>query len=151
MNKVRLGIAGLGNMGKFHADYLLQGKVNRAELVAVSSTTPARLAPYANLKTFESAEKMIHSGGIDAILIATPHYQHTTLGIAALQRGVHVLIEKPISVHKADCERLIAAHRESSQRGTIFAAVFQQRAEPKFKKIKALLESRDLGEITRVN
>jgi predicted dehydrogenase len=148
MNKVRLGIAGLGNMGKFHADYLLQGKVNRAELVAVSSTTPARLAPYANLKTFENAEKMIHSGAIDAILIATPHYQHTTLGIAALQKNMHVLVEKPISVHKADCERLIAAHRGSK---AIFAAVFQQRAEPKFKKIKALLENRELGEITRVN
>src|SRR5688572_23733173 len=119
MNKVRIGIAGLGNMGKFHADYLLQGKVNRAELTAVSSTTAARLAPYANLKTFESAEKMIHSGAIDAILIATPHYQHTTLGIAALQRGVHVLVEKPISVHKADGERLIAAHRDASQKGTI--------------------------------
>jgi predicted dehydrogenase len=151
MNKVRLGIAGLGNMGKFHADYLLEGKINRAELVAVSSTTPARLAAHTNLKTFESAEKMIHSGTIDAILIATPHYQHTSLGIAALQRGIHVLVEKPISVHKADCERLIAAHREASERGTIFAAVFQQRAEPKFKKIKSLLDNRELGEITRVN
>jgi len=151
MNKVRLGIAGLGNMGKFHADYLLQGKVNRAELVAVSSTTPARLAPYANLKTFESAENMIQSGAIDAVLIATPHYQHTTLGIAALQQGVHVLVEKPISVHKADCERLIAAHRHASQKGVVFAAVFQQRAEPKFKKLKSLLDNRELGEITRVN
>jgi predicted dehydrogenase len=148
MNKVRLGIAGLGNMGKFHADYLLQGKVNRCELVAVSSTTPARLESYSKLKTFQSAEKMIHSGAIDALLIATPHYQHTTLGIEALQQGVHVLVEKPISVHKADCERLIAAHRDKK---LVFAAVFQQRAEPKFKKIKSLLVNRELGEITRVN
>lgn len=148
MNKVRLGIAGLGNMGKFHADYLLQGKVNRCELIAVSSTTPARLEPYANLKTFPSAEKMIHSGAIDALLIATPHYQHTTLGVEALQHGIHVLVEKPISVHKADCERLIAAHRDKK---VVFAAVFQQRAEPKFKKLKSLLSNRELGEITRVN
>ena len=148
MNKVRLGIAGLGNMGRFHADYLLQGKVPRCELTAVSSTTPARLEPYKNLKTFQSAEKMIHSGAIDAILIATPHYQHTSLGIEALQHGIHVLVEKPISVHKADCERLIAAHRDMK---VVFAAVFQQRAEPKFKKIKSLLDNRELGEITRVN
>lgn len=148
MNKVRLGIAGLGNMGKFHADYLLQGKVSRAELTAVSSTSPARLEAYRQLKTFESTEKMIHSGTIDALIIATPHYQHTTLGIEALQRGIHVLVEKPISVHKADCERLIAAHRDKK---IIFAAVFQQRAEPKFKKIKSLLANRELGEITRVN
>jgi len=147
MNKVRIGIAGLGNMGKFHADYLLQGKVNRSELTAVSSTSPARLEPYRQLKTFESTEKMINSGAIDAILIATPHYQHTTLGIAALQRGLHVLVEKPISVHKADCERLIAANKDK----LVFAAVFQMRTEPRFKKIKSLLTNRELGEITRVN
>ena len=148
MNKVRIGIAGLGNMGKFHADYLLQGKVNRCELTAVSSTSPARLEPYRQLKTFESTEKMINSGAIDAILIATPHYQHTTLGIAALQRGLHVLVEKPISVHKADCERLIAANKDQT---LVLAAVFQMRTEPRFKKIKSLLTNRELGEITRVN
>ena len=148
MNKVRIGIAGLGNMGKFHADYLLQGKVGRCELTAVSSTSPARLEPYRQLKTFESTEKMINSGAIDAILIATPHYQHTTLGIAALQRGIHVLVEKPISVHKADCERLIAANQDKK---LVLAAVFQMRTEPRFKKIKSLLTNRELGEITRVN
>jgi predicted dehydrogenase len=148
MNKVRLGIAGMGNIGKFHADYLLQGKVNRCELAAVSSTSPARLEPYRQLKTFENTEKMIRSGVIDALIIATPHYQHTTLGIEALQHGIHVLVEKPISVHKADCERLIAAHRDSK---VVFAAVFQQRAEPKYKKLKSLLMNRELGEITRFN
>jgi predicted dehydrogenase len=148
MSKVRLGIAGLGNMGKFHADYVLQGKVARCELAAVSSTSPARLEAYRQLKTFESAEKMIHSGAIDAILIATPHYQHTTLGIAALQRGVHVLVEKPISVHKADCERLTAANKDNK---LVFAAVFQMRTEPRFRKLKSLLTNRELGEITRVN
>jgi predicted dehydrogenase len=148
MNKVRLGIAGMGNIGKFHADYLLQGKVARCDLVAVSSTSAARLEPYRQLKTFESTEKMIHSGAIDALIIATPHYQHTTLGIEALQHGIHVLVEKPISVHKADCERLIAAHRDKK---VVFAAVFQQRAEPKYKKLKSLLTNRELGEITRFN
>src|SRR5688500_7985296 len=113
-----------------------------------SSDPPARLEAYRQLKTFESAEKMIHSGAIDAILIATPHYQHTTLGIAALQRGVHVLVEKPISVHKADCERLIAANKDNK---LVFAAVFQMRTEPRFKKLKSLLTNRELGEVTRVN
>jgi predicted dehydrogenase len=148
MDKVRIGIAGLGNMGKFHADYLLQGKVARCELTAVSSTSPARLESYRQIKTFESTEKMISSGAIDAILIATPHYQHTTLGIAALQRGIHVLVEKPISVHKADCERLIAANKDKK---LVLAAVFQMRTEPRFKKLKSLLTNRELGEITRVN
>ena len=47
------------------------------------------------------------------MIIATPHYQHTTLGIAALNTGVHAMVEKPISAHKADAERLIAAHRKN--------------------------------------
>lgn len=50
------------------------------------------------------------SGLIDTLLIATPHYYHTTIGIEAFAAGLHVLTEKPISVHKADCERLIAAY-----------------------------------------
>ena len=61
---------------------------------------------YKPLKTFTDGEELIRSGLVDAVIIATPHYQHTTLGIAALKQGVHVMVEKPISAHKADAERL---------------------------------------------
>jgi predicted dehydrogenase len=148
-DKVRLGIIGMGNMGKFHADYLLNNKVNRCELTALCSSTPAKLEKYKALKIFDQSEKLIRSGEVDAIIIATPHYQHTTIGIDALERGMHVMIEKPISVHKADCQRLIAAHEKS--RGLIFAAMFQLRAEPRYRKIKKLLTEGELGEIVRVN
>ena len=53
------------------------------------------------------------TGAVDAVIIATPHFQHTTLGIAALEAGVHAMVEKPISSHKADAERLIAAQLPS--------------------------------------
>ena len=86
MNTVRLGIIGMGNMGKFHADYLLAGKVSRAELTAVCSTSPAKLEKYKTLKVFDDGEKLIRSGAVDAVVIATPHYQHTSLGIAASKR-----------------------------------------------------------------
>ena len=109
MNKVRVGIIGLGNMGKYHADYLIQNKVNRCELTAVASSTASKLEKFKALKTFDSGEKLIRSGEVDAVLIATPHYSHTTLGVEAFKAGLHVMVEKPISVHKADCERLIAA------------------------------------------
>ena len=46
MNKVRLGIIGLGNIGRHHANYLLEGKLSRAELNAVCSTSPGELANY---------------------------------------------------------------------------------------------------------
>jgi predicted dehydrogenase len=149
MKNVRIGIVGLGNMGRFHVDYLEKGKVSRAQVTAVSDAFPASLKPFAGkYKTFATSEEMIRSGEIDAIIIATPHYLHTTIGIDALENGLHVLVEKPISVHKADCQRLIAAHKNEKQ---IFAAMFQQRLEPKFKKIRSLIQSGELGELVRVN
>jgi predicted dehydrogenase len=91
---------------------------------------------------------MIKSGHIDAILICTPHFSHTTIGIEALQNGLHVLVEKPISVHKADCERLIAAHTDKTK---IFAAMFNMRTNACFKKVKDLIDSGELGAIRRVH
>jgi predicted dehydrogenase len=90
---------------------------------------------------------MIRSGEVDAVLIATPHYDHTTIGIDALQHGVHVLVEKPISVHVADAQRLIAAHTDPK---VIFAAMFNQRTDPKYIKTKRLIASGEVGEIRRV-
>jgi predicted dehydrogenase len=84
----------------------------------------------------------------DAVLIATPHYDHTTIGIAALEAGYHVLVEKPISVHKADCERLTAAHKDKD---LVFAAMFNQRTDPHYKKIKQLVEEGELGQFLRIS
>jgi predicted dehydrogenase len=149
MSKVRVGIIGLGNMGKYHADYLQQGKVNRCELTAVASSNRSKLERYPTLKQFDSGEKLIASGQVDAVLIATPHYSHTTLGMAALQAGLHVMVEKPISVHKADCERLIAAAQAHPK--LVFGAMFQLRTEPRYRKLKQLIDGGELGEIVRVN
>lgn len=151
MSNVRLGIIGMGNIGKHHAGYLLEGKVPRCELVAVGSTSPAKLESYRarGLKIFDSGEAMIRSREVDAVLVATPHYQHTSLGIEAMEAGVHLMVEKPISAHKADAERLIAAHRKYP--GVIFGAMFQLRAEPRYQKIRALLQSGELGQVVRMS
>ena len=122
MTSVRLGLIGLGNIGQHHAAYLSAGKVAQAELVALSDAVPAKLEQYKSFKTFTNAEELINSGLVDAVIIATPHYQHTSLGIAALKRGLHVMVEKPISAHKADAERLIAAHRARAD--LVFAGMF---------------------------
>jgi len=149
MTKVRLGIIGLGHIGQYHADYLMEGKVDRAELVAVSHVAPGDRGKYQALKVFTDDEALIQSGLVDAVIIATPHFQHTTLGIAALRHGLHVMVEKPISAHKADAERLIAAHHAHPD--LIFAGMFQFRAEPRYLKIKAMLEAGELGKVTRMS
>ena len=149
MKTVRLGIIGLGNIGQHHFGYLAAGRVNRAELVAVSDAVPAKLDSYMPMKTFTDGEELIRSGLVDAVVIATPHYQHTTLGIAALKQGLHVMVEKPISAHKADAERLIAAHKRHPKQ--VFAGMFQLRAEPRYLKIQKLIQAGELGDVVRMS
>jgi predicted dehydrogenase len=148
MDKIRLGIAGLGNMGATHANSIRAGRISRLELAAVCDVNAAKLDQFPGIPGFTAADAMIASGLIEAVLIATPHYSHTTIGIAGLKAGLHVLVEKPISIHKADCERLIAAHRNERQ---VFAAMFNQRTDPAYGRIRALLHDGGLGEIRRIN
>src|SRR5882724_12066105 len=138
MNKVRLGIIGMGNIGSHHAGYLRAGKINRCELTAVCDTPPERLEQYIPIKIFGDGEELIRSGILDAVVIATPHFLHTTLGIAALEAGLHVMVEKPISAHKADAERLIAAHQKHKK--LVFAGMFQLRVEPRYARIRRLIQ-----------
>jgi len=139
----------MGNIGQHHHGYLSAGKIARAELVAVSDAVPGKLEKYKPLKIFSDGEDLIRSGLVDAIIIATPHYQHTTLGIAALKQGLHVMVEKPISAHKADAERLIAAHKRNAK--LVFAGMFQLRAEPRYLRIQRLIQTGELGEIVRMS
>lgn len=147
MKTVRLGILGLGNMGRLHARNVLDGKVPGLRLAAVADRDLVRLGAFSGVPGFRTERELIDSGLIDAILIATPHYHHTSAGIAALRAGLHVLVEKPISVHRADCVRLMAAHRRKDQ---VFAAMFNQRTDPSYRHLRRLVQSGALGEIRRV-
>jgi predicted dehydrogenase len=151
MDKIRLGIIGMGNIGKHHAGYLLEGRAARCELVGVASTSPGKLAEYGQkgLKVFASADELLRSAELEAVIIATPHFQHTSLGIAALAAGKHVMVEKPISAHKADAERLITAAKQHP--ALVFAGMFQLRTEPRYQKIQKLIREGHLGDVVRVS
>lgn len=144
---VRVGIIGIGNMGRAHVGNIIKGKVPGLSLVALADIRPEVKAEFPDLAFFATGRELIHSGTVDAVIIATPHYDHTTLGIETLEAGLHLLVEKPISVHKSDCERLIAAHTNPDQ---VFAAMFNQRTDPKYIKLKELIDSGQLGEIRRI-
>lgn len=144
---VRVGIIGIGNMGRAHVGNIIKGKVPGLRLVALADIRPEVKAEFPDLAFFATGSELIHSGTVDAVIIATPHYDHTTLGIETLEAGLHLLVEKPISVHKSDCERLIAAHTNPDQ---VFAAMFNQRTDPKYIKLKELIDSGQLGEIRRI-
>ena len=149
MDEIRLGVIGLGNMGSAHVRTIQQGNVPGLKVTAVSDSNPKLLPDDASLKKFTDGGQLIRSGEVDAVLIATPHYAHTSIGVDALEQGLHVLVEKPISVHKADCEKLIAAHKGGEKQ--IFAAMFNQRTDPFYQRIRALVQNGELGELRRVN
>jgi len=150
---IRVGIAGIGNMGSAHARSILAGNIKNLELAAVCDPNPKNTDQFPEAKQFSKPIDLIHSGEVDAVIIATPHYDHTTMGIEALENGLHTLIEKPISVHKADCERLIAAYNKTKgqKNRPVFAAMFNQRTDPTYVKVRELIQNGELGEIRRVN
>ncbi len=148
MEKVRFGIIGMGNIGRFHADLLRSNEIARAELVAVCSRSRP-LDAYRPLATYTDANALIRSGAIDAVIIATPHPTHTPVAIAAFEAGLHVLVEKPLAAHKADAEVMITAYARYPR--LVFGVMLQMRAEPRYQKIRQLIQSGALGELVRVH
>ena len=109
MDKVRIGIIGLGGMGSSHATYLSQGQIAGADLAAVADVDPARLA--ACRKNMERACKRLLGDAlfaaqcVDAVIVATPHYFHPPLVIQALENGLHAMSEKPAGSIRAKSAR----------------------------------------------
>lgn len=146
--QIRFGIVGVGGMGSVHARRLVDGEVPGAVLAGVCDVDPARLEAFPEAPGYADAAELFAKGELDAVLVATPHYAHVPLGIAALDAGLHLLVEKPIAVHKADAERLIAAHRNPDQ---VFAAMFNQRTDPRYRWVRGKIEDGSLGRINRVS
>jgi len=144
----RLGIIGMGLMGAGHARCLREGLVPGAVLSAACDPDRHQAGDFPGLPWFDDVPALLRSGTVDAVVIATPHYAHTTAGVAALKAGLHVLVEKPVSVHKADVLKLLAAHRGRRQ---IFAAMFNQRTDPRYLKLRAMVRGGKLGKIRRIN
>lgn len=146
---VRIGVIGLGNMGRAHATQLLEGRVARARLTAVCNAGAKPLLAFPGQARFNDSAQLIRSGEIDAVVIATPHFSHTPIAIDALNHGLHVLVEKPVGAHKNECLKLVAAGREHPQQ--VLGAMFNQRTDPYYEQIRALVQSGELGEVRRVN
>src|SRR5437868_5966948 len=98
MDTVRFGIVGLGSIGARHAAYI--NTLTGCKLGAVCDSSLARSEQYGRelgAAHFTNAQEMMTSGTIDAVLIATPHFSHPTLALAAFNAGLHVLCEKPLA------------------------------------------------------
>ena len=129
MEKIRLGIIGIGNMGSEHCRLILSGQTPEIALTCVADprqdrrdwaqqTLPAGTGIYAD------GMSLIRAHACDAVLIATPHELHPPLAEAALRAGLHVLSEKPAGVYTAQLHPVIAAAQET---GRTYALMFNQR------------------------
>ncbi len=137
-------------MGAAHACFIKE--VANARLTAICDIRKDladKIGEQHGVKVFYDSKKMYDSGEIDAVIIATPHYDHPHLTISAFNTGLHVLVEKPIAVHKADAIRMAEAHKKHPK--LKFSAMFQMRTDSFYRKVKSLIDGGELGRIMRVN
>ena len=150
---VRLGVVGLGSMGRRHLESAALDA--RFSVTAVCDQDAGRAAAEAasvGAAGFDDTAKLIDSGVCDALLVATPHNRHVVCAAPALLAGLHVLVEKPVAVSVEGGRRLNAAFHEARKRhpSLVFAAMFQQRLMPVWREVKALVDAGTLGRLARV-
>ncbi len=153
MSKVRIGIIGVGNMGTSHAKNLFEGKVPGGELAAICDYNPDRLKWAKEtfgdkVQLFENAEDFFAAKAVDAVLIATPHYDHPTLAIQAFENNLHVLVEKPAGVYTKQVREMNEAAQKVDK---VFGIMYNQRTNPLYQKVRELIQSGELGAIKRTN
>lgn len=157
MKQVKLGIIGIGNMGTIHCKNIVEkGLVPNIELAAIADINEERRAwAKENLpetvKIFESGDELIEKAkeaGIEAVLVAVPHYQHPTLSIKAMQHGLHVMCEKPAGVYTKQVKEM---NEVADKCDVVFGMMFNQRTNCVYRKIKEMVTNGELGDIRRVN
>ncbi len=153
MDKVRLGVIGVGNMGTGHVNNIRAGLCPEIELAAVADRRASRREwaekELEGARIFAEGEELIASGSCDAVLIAVPHYQHPALAISAFEKGLHVMAEKPAGVYTLQVREMNAAadaHPELS-----FGMMFNQRTNCVYRRLKELLDGGELGKLKRVS
>jgi predicted dehydrogenase len=142
----------MGMMGNLHARDIYE--LENTELAAICDTDPARADQYARIfdvPAYNSYTELLGSVEMDAVLVATPHYDHPPIAMDAFERGIHVLTEKPIAVHVQAAQEMIAAYERACNTypDLVFAAMFQQRTYGFWKKIKSLIDEGELGQLVR--
>lgn len=151
MERIRLGILGVGNMGRGHLKNVEEGLCPNVCVTAVCDIDPDKLKAAAEIApkaaAFTDGSEMLKSGLIDAVLIAVPHYDHPKYAMEAFENGIHVLIEKPAGVYTRQVREMNEAAEKS---GLKFGIMFNQRTNPLYMKARQIVRSGELGEPKRL-
>jgi len=150
MEKVKVGIIGVGNIGSAHLKCIYNGEIRNMSVVAVCDTDEKRRQyvkkEYPDIALFDDAKSLIRESGADAVVVSVPHPMHAEIAGVAFKNGLHVLVEKPVDVRVSAAEELNDRARES---GKVFAVMFNQRTNPLFKRAREIVKSGELGALKR--
>jgi predicted dehydrogenase len=151
--KIRLGILGYGTQGATYARLIADGMVPSMHLAAVVATRPGKgdlvAAQHPGVEIFDNYLELLDSGKVDAVVSCVPHYEHPEQGIAALTRGVHVLVDKPAGVYTQQVNDLSACAAENPH--LTFGIMFNQRNNPLYQRLKEIVDNGQIGKILRTN
>ena len=151
---IRLGIIGIGNMGSGHARNILAGSCPDFELAAIADINEERISWIKENLTdkpvfFTDATAMLDSGLIDACIIAVPHYDHPRYAMECMNRGIHVMVEKPAGVYTKQVREMNAEAKKHPE--VVFGMMFNQRTNCLYRKMRELIQSGKYGQIRRTN
>lgn len=143
--KIRFGMVGAGAIAQSYIQAFDDNE--SAELVAVADVredAASALANAAGCKSYHGYEEMLRGTPIDAAIVCTPPVSHPEICIGLLDKGVHVLCEKPLAVSSKDAVAMLAAAERS---GNLFTMASKFRFVEDVIKAKAIVESGILGEL----
>ena len=145
MEKVKVGIIGVGQLGLVHAKNL-QYRIPNASVIAVSATTKEkvdRLQEELEVSYgYTDYKELLKNKELDAVVIASSTDVHFEHAMAAIEAGVHVFIEKPTGMNVEECAKIEEAAKKSDK---IFTVGFMRRYDPSYAEAKRRIESGEIG------
>ena len=144
MERVRLGLIGMGLIGTAHARTLQ--KVEECELVAVADVGEEYREATEKLGAtyYRDYEEMIRKEDLQGMIIATPNHLHAPMGIACARHGLHLLVEKPITPSLAEADRLLEAATQNKVR---ILVGHQRRFNALVEKTREIVRGDELGKL----
>jgi predicted dehydrogenase len=147
--RLRLGIIGTSDWTELMYLNNLRDRPD-VEIAAIAGRNPARLAARASkhgiAATFRDYRQLIADGGLDAVVVATPDDEHLAMTLAAIDKGLHVLCEKPLANNAVDARRMLDA---AERRGIKHMVLFTYRWQPHYQYLKLLIEDGTFGSVYR--
>lgn len=151
MEKIKVGIVGLGRLGKSHA-YNIVNYIKSLDLVAACSVVEDELTYAKNKlniqKLYSAYEDMIDQADIDAVVIVSPSDLHTSQIEYAFRAGKHVFCEKPLGMNIEEIQKVQAVIE--SKPDLTFMLGFMRRFDQSYLYAKELVKSGKIGEITLI-